>query len=71
MNPIIFGIGNAIPQVTAHAHCSGGVLGAVGRVAGTQLPFTGLALWIAVLIAAALITAGVLVRHHGRGTARI
>lgn len=28
MNPIIFGIGNAIPQVAAHAHRSGGVLGA-------------------------------------------
>ena len=28
MNPIIFGIGNAIPQVAAHAHHSGGVLGA-------------------------------------------
>ncbi|HMF67353.1 MAG TPA: oligosaccharide flippase family protein [Phyllobacterium sp.] len=28
MNPIIFGIGNAIPQIAAHAHRSGGVLGA-------------------------------------------
>lgn len=28
MNPIIFGIGNAIPQVAAHAHRTGGVLGA-------------------------------------------
>jgi len=28
MNPIIFGIGNAIPQAAAHAHRSGGVLGA-------------------------------------------
>ena len=28
MNPIIFGIGNAIPQVAAHAHRSGGILGA-------------------------------------------
>lgn len=28
MNPIIFGIGNAIPQIAAQAHRSGGVLGA-------------------------------------------
>jgi O-antigen/teichoic acid export membrane protein len=28
MNPIIFGIGNAIPQIAAHAHRSDGVLGA-------------------------------------------
>ena len=28
MNPIIFGIGNAIPQIAAHAHRLGGVLGA-------------------------------------------
>ena len=28
MNPIIFGIGNAIPQIAAHAHRSGGILGA-------------------------------------------
>lgn len=28
MNPIIFGIGNAIPQIAAHAHGSSGVLGA-------------------------------------------
>jgi O-antigen/teichoic acid export membrane protein len=28
MNPVIFGIGNAIPQVAAHAHMNGGVIGA-------------------------------------------
>jgi O-antigen/teichoic acid export membrane protein len=28
MNPIIFGIGNAIPQVAAHAHRTSGVIGA-------------------------------------------
>ena len=28
MNPIIFGIGNAIPQVAAHAHRNGNVIGA-------------------------------------------
>ena len=44
-----------------------GVLGAVGRLAGTSLPFTGLALWIAVLIAAALIGGGLLVRRGSTG----
>jgi O-antigen/teichoic acid export membrane protein len=28
MNPIVFGIGNAIPQIAAHAHRSSGVVGA-------------------------------------------
>lgn len=28
MNPVIFGIGNAIPQVSAHAYRTGGVIGA-------------------------------------------
>ena len=28
MNPIIFGIGNAVPQVAAHAYRTGGVIGA-------------------------------------------
>lgn len=34
MNPIIFGIGNAIPQVAAHAHRSDGVLGAARAAYG-------------------------------------
>jgi O-antigen/teichoic acid export membrane protein len=34
MTPIIFGIGNAIPQVAAHAHRTGGVIGASRAVYG-------------------------------------
>lgn len=29
MNPVILGIGNAVPQITAHAHRTGGIRGAV------------------------------------------
>ena len=34
MNPIIFGIGNAVPQVAAHAHRTGGAIGASRAVYG-------------------------------------
>lgn len=34
MNPIIFGIGNAIPQIAAHAYRSGGILGASRAASG-------------------------------------
>jgi O-antigen/teichoic acid export membrane protein len=37
MNPILFGIGNAIPQVAAHAYRSGGVLGASRAACGYVL----------------------------------
>ena len=37
MNPIIFGIGNAVPQVAAHAHRTGGVIGASRAVYGYVL----------------------------------
>ena len=37
MNPIIFGIGNAIPQVAAHAHRTGGVIGAFRAAYGYVL----------------------------------
>jgi hypothetical protein len=49
---------------------AGGVLGTIGRVAGTTLPFTGLQLWIAVLIAIALILGGTMLyrRSHARST---
>lgn len=46
----------------------GGVLGTVGNVAGATLPFTGFPLWAAVLIAVALIAAGLMLRR-GRGPA--
>ena len=39
MNPIIFGIGNAIPQIAAHAHRLGGVLGASRAAFGYVLLF--------------------------------
>jgi O-antigen/teichoic acid export membrane protein len=37
MNPIIFGIGNAIPQVAAHAHRTEGVIGASRAACGYVL----------------------------------
>jgi O-antigen/teichoic acid export membrane protein len=37
MNPILFGIGNAIPQVAAHAHRTGGVIGAWRAACGYLL----------------------------------
>lgn len=37
MNPIIFGIGNAIPQIAAHAHRSGSVRGAARAASGYVL----------------------------------
>ena len=46
---------------------AGGVLGTVGHVAGTTLPFTGLQLWIAVLIAVGLILVGSVLYRRGRG----
>jgi hypothetical protein len=43
----------------------GGVLGAVTNVAGSTLPFTGFPLWIAVLLAVALIGSGLALRSRG------
>ena len=37
MNPIIFGIGNAVPQVAAHAYRTGGAIGASRAVYGYVL----------------------------------
>jgi O-antigen/teichoic acid export membrane protein len=37
MNPILFGIGNAVPQIAAQAHLSGGVVGAARATAGYVL----------------------------------
>jgi O-antigen/teichoic acid export membrane protein len=37
MTPVILGIGNAIPQVTAHAHRTGGVVGALRAAYGYVL----------------------------------
>lgn len=43
----------------------GGVLGTVANVAGSTLPFTGFPIWLAVVIALALILTGVLLRRRG------
>ena len=52
-------------------HQAGGVLGAATRVAGTTLPFTGLQLWMAVLVAALLVAAGYVIRRSTRGTSAL
>jgi hypothetical protein len=49
----------------------GGVLGAVGNLAGASLPFTGFPLWIAVLLAVALVAGGLTLSRRGRGDARL
>ncbi|MES1246231.1 MAG: hypothetical protein ABUS54_00990 [Actinomycetota bacterium] len=46
----------------------GGVLGTVANVAGTSLPFTGFPVWLAVLVALALILAGFALRRRTLGT---
>ena len=55
----------ALPQ--SKAQPTGGVLGATTRLGGTvassQLPFTGLPLWIFAAVAAALILVGFTVRR--------
>jgi hypothetical protein len=49
----------------------GGVLGVAGNIAGASLPFTGFPLWAAVLIAIALIAAGLMLRRRGPSAPRI
>ena len=44
----------------------GGVLGAVASVSGQTLPFTGFPLWIAVVVAVALIVTGLALVRRGR-----
>jgi hypothetical protein len=62
------GVLGAQASLASQHHSSGahGVLGTTAHVAGTTLPFTGLPLWAAVLIAAALIAAGSLFRRRSR-----
>ena len=51
---------------------AGGVLGSVANVAGGTLPFTGFPVWVALLIALALIAAGLMVWRRGsNGPTRI
>ena len=59
MNPIIFGIGNAIPQVAAHAHRTGGVIGASRAAYGYVLFGLGP---ILVICAAAVLMPDLLLR---------
>jgi hypothetical protein len=49
----------------------GGVLGTVTHVAGSTLPFTGFPIWIAVLIALALILGGLALRRRGAAPTQI
>jgi hypothetical protein len=44
---------------------AGGVLGTVTNVAGSTLPFTGFPVWVALLLALALIAAGLMVWRRG------
>ena len=46
----------------------GGVLGTVTNVAGSSLPFTGFPIWFAVVIALALVLAGLALRRRGAAT---
>jgi hypothetical protein len=48
---------------------AGGVLGALTTVGSGQLPFTGFPVWIAALLAVALIATGLMLRRVGRATA--
>jgi hypothetical protein len=56
------------PKAIAPNAQSNGVLGTTARVASKQLPFTGVALWIFVLGAAVLLTAGFTLRRSARGS---
>jgi hypothetical protein len=46
----------------------GGVLGTVTNIAGSSLPFTGFPIWLAVMVAVALILAGLALRRRGSVT---
>ena len=58
-------LGAQTTLATPKTHPHHGVLGTVAHISGTSLPFTGFPLWIAVLIAAALIVAGFTFRRRG------
>jgi hypothetical protein len=51
------------PKPKAKPAAAHGVLGTVTHVAGGTLPFTGLQLWIAVLIALGLVGLGLVARR--------
>jgi hypothetical protein len=62
------GVLGAQTSLAAPKKPSGGVLGTVGNVAGSTLPFTGFPVWLAVLVAFALILAGIALRRRTLGT---
>lgn len=61
------GVLGAQTSLTSPKKSNGGVLGTVGNVAGSTLPFTGFPVWLAVLIAVALILAGIALRRRTLG----
>ena len=58
------GVKGAQTSLTPKPAKRGGVLGTVTHVAGSSLPFTGFPVWLAVLIAIALILAGFALRRR-------
>lgn len=60
----VLGAVTSLKKPSAHH----GVLGAVTHIASSTLPFTGFPVWLAVLIALALILAGVTLRRRALGT---
>ena len=62
------GVKGAQTSLTKKPASRGGVLGTVSHVAGSTLPFTGFPVWLAVLIAIALILAGFALRRRTLGT---
>ena len=65
------GVAGAQATLNQPTTSKGGVLGAAGTIAGASLPFTGFPLWAAVLIAIALIAAGLMLRRRGPSAPRI
>lgn len=63
---VLGAIANLTPKKAA---ARGGVLGAVGNIAGATLPFTGFPVWLAVLAAIALLALGLVLRRGGGTTA--
>jgi hypothetical protein len=57
-------LGELSPLAAAKPHARGAVLGSIGRIPGSSLPFTGLALGAAVLAALALLGTGAVLRRR-------
>jgi hypothetical protein len=65
------GVLGATANLAAPKPASGGVLGAVGNIAGASLPFTGFPVWLALLVALALVALGIVLRRGGGTTSRL